>query len=105
MGDSKSQWEAPAINSSRHNACSAVPQGAATASALQRDGGARSSSASVRSRPAAANPWGGNSLEWHTPSPPPHHNFDVDPVADDPYDYSKWTWDSSQRGYVHQSRA
>jgi cytochrome c oxidase subunit 1 len=30
----------------------------------------------VRSRPTApADPWGGNSLEWATTSPPPHHNF------------------------------
>ena len=29
-------------------------------------------------RPAdqPADPWGGNSLEWATSSPPPHHNFD-----------------------------
>jgi cytochrome c oxidase subunit 1 len=29
-------------------------------------------------RPASmpADPWGGNSLEWATSSPPPHHNFD-----------------------------
>ena len=25
---------------------------------------------------APADPWGANSLEWATPSPPPHHNFD-----------------------------
>ena len=25
---------------------------------------------------APADPWGGNSLEWATSSPPPHHNFD-----------------------------
>jgi cytochrome c oxidase subunit I len=28
-----------------------------------------------RGRPAPADPWGGNSLEWATSSPPPHHNF------------------------------
>jgi cytochrome c oxidase subunit 1 len=26
-----------------------------------------------------ADPWGGNSLEWATSSPPPHHNFDALP--------------------------
>ncbi len=31
---------------------------------------------SLRSgRPAPADPWEGNSLEWATSSPPPHHNF------------------------------
>ena len=31
----------------------------------------------LRRRPdQPADPWGGNSLEWATSSPPPHHNFD-----------------------------
>jgi cytochrome c oxidase subunit 1 len=28
-----------------------------------------------RGQLAGADPWGGNSLEWTTSSPPPHHNF------------------------------
>jgi cytochrome c oxidase subunit 1 len=28
-----------------------------------------------RGRPAPGDPWEGNSLEWATSSPPPHHNF------------------------------
>jgi len=28
-----------------------------------------------KGRPAPADPWEGNSLEWATSSPPPHHNF------------------------------
>jgi heme/copper-type cytochrome/quinol oxidase subunit 1 len=30
-------------------------------------------------RNAPADPWGGNSLEWATSSPPPPHNFDALP--------------------------
>jgi heme/copper-type cytochrome/quinol oxidase subunit 1 len=30
-------------------------------------------------RPAKPDPWGGESLEWFAPSPPPAHNFDVLP--------------------------
>jgi cytochrome c oxidase subunit I len=30
---------------------------------------------------AGRNPWGSNSLEWSAPSPPPHGNFDIPPVA------------------------
>ncbi|MEM7682436.1 MAG: cbb3-type cytochrome c oxidase subunit I [Planctomycetota bacterium] len=49
---------------------------------------------------APANPWGGNSLEWHTNSPPPHLNFDRDPHGVDPYRYDDWKWDESIQGYV-----
>jgi cytochrome c oxidase subunit 1 len=35
---------------------------------------------------AAANPWGGVTLEWHTPSPPPLENFaEIPVIADRPY--------------------
>jgi cytochrome c oxidase subunit I len=37
---------------------------------------------------ASANPWSAKGLEWTTPSPPPAHNFDSQPVVDfEPYDY------------------
>ncbi len=39
---------------------------------------------------AAANPWGGNTLEWQTASPPPHDNFPDVMTADDPYDTAQW---------------
>ncbi|MCL5266902.1 MAG: cbb3-type cytochrome c oxidase subunit I [Bacteroidetes bacterium] len=32
------------------------------------------------------NPWGGTTLEWSTPSPPPHENFETEPVVtQEPY--------------------
>ncbi|MDD9305228.1 MAG: cbb3-type cytochrome c oxidase subunit I [Desulfobacter sp.] len=41
-------------------------------------------------RNAAADPWGGVTLEWETSSPPPLHNFETDPdILDYPYDFSK----------------
>ncbi len=40
--------------------------------------------------PAPRNPWGGVTLEWQTPSPPPLHNFDKKPVLSNkgPYDFN-----------------
>jgi cytochrome c oxidase subunit I len=53
-------------------------------------------------RKAPANPWGGNTLEWHTSSPPPHYNFENSiPTADDPYDLDRWAWDPETQSYVH----
>lgn len=55
-------------------------------------------------RKAAANPWGGNTLEWHTSSPPPHHNFLTDeaPEVGDPYDYTPYVYDEDTDGYIHK---
>jgi cytochrome c oxidase subunit 1 len=53
-----------------------------------------------RGAPAPANPWGSNSLEWATPSPPPQHNFEETPEVSDPYDYDGWSYDPAIRGYV-----
>lgn len=34
------------------------------------------------------NPWGGETLEWHVPTPPPLENFDEIPTVEtDPYQY------------------
>lgn len=41
-----------------------------------------------KGRPAPANPWGGKTLEWQIPSPPPHENFEKIPViTHGPYKY------------------
>ncbi len=41
-----------------------------------------------KGEPATINPWGGITLEWQVPSPPPLENFDEIPVVThDPYDY------------------
>ena len=41
-----------------------------------------------KGKKAPANPWGGATLEWTVPSPPPTHQFDSAPPIDHgPYDY------------------
>jgi cytochrome c oxidase subunit 1 len=41
-------------------------------------------------RTAPANPWGGTTLEWSIPSPPPMENFAASPeIKDFPYDFSE----------------
>jgi cytochrome c oxidase subunit 1 len=54
----------------------------------------------LRGKPAPANPWGANTLEWHTSSPPPHDNFAVEPVVGDPYDMSGWDWDEASEQWL-----
>jgi len=54
----------------------------------------------AKGRKAPANPWGANSLEWHTPSPPPFDNFDREMLGVDPYDYTGWEYDKAIEGYV-----
>ncbi len=44
----------------------------------------------VPGEPAPANPWGGKTLEWTVPSPPPVENFAESPlVTDGPYAFDK----------------
>jgi cytochrome c oxidase subunit 1 len=50
-----------------------------------------------RGRRAPPNPWGAASLEWTTPSPPSHHNFDRTPRA---YDYTGLRFVSDEAGWV-----
>lgn len=41
-----------------------------------------------KGHPTTANPWGGVTLEWHIPSPPPLENFETDPiVTKEAYDF------------------
>ncbi len=43
-----------------------------------------------RQEKAVTNPWGGVTLEWTIPSPPPLHNFVEKPrVLDYPYDFKE----------------
>ncbi len=53
-----------------------------------------------RGRGAPANPWGGNTLEWHTASPPPFDNFKVQPTVSDPYYLDQWQYDTRIGGWV-----
>ena len=46
--------------------------------------------AARKGKKAEQNPWGGRTLEWQIPSPPPHFNFDKIPVITKwPYDYGQ----------------
>lgn len=54
-----------------------------------------------RGAPAPANPWGGATLEWQTPSPPPHDNFAITPTVGEPYDYSGMTYNPQTGGWEH----
>lgn len=40
-----------------------------------------------RGEAAGDDPWEALTLEWRTPSPPPHGNFRTPPAASDPYEY------------------
>jgi cytochrome c oxidase subunit 1 len=56
----------------------------------------------MKGRPAPRNPWGGNALEWHAPSPPPHENFATQPDAEDSYDHAAWRYDRAIGGFVRR---
>jgi len=44
----------------------------------------------LKGKKATSNPWGGVTLEWHIPSPPPLENFETIPtVTHEPYDFSQ----------------
>jgi cytochrome c oxidase subunit 1 len=54
-----------------------------------------------RGKRASDNPWGANTLEWRSSSPPPHDNFAVTPIAGDPYDLHGWVYDPAIDGWVN----
>ncbi|MCI0650407.1 MAG: cbb3-type cytochrome c oxidase subunit I [Planctomycetes bacterium] len=56
-------------------------------------------------RKAAANPWGGNSLEWHCAAPPPHTNFETVPEVIDCYDFHDWRYDAASGGFIKKTTA
>jgi len=44
----------------------------------------------IKGKKATSNPWGGVTLEWHIPSPPPLENFaEIPTVTHEPYDFSQ----------------
>jgi cytochrome c oxidase subunit I len=50
-------------------------------------------------QPAGGNPWGGTTLEWMVPSPPPVHNFVAPPsIAAYPYDFTGIVERERQKG-------
>jgi cytochrome c oxidase subunit 1 len=53
---------------------------------------------------APANPWGSNTLEWLTPSPPDYYNFHNPPeVTGGPYEYADWVYDARTGGYERKA--
>jgi len=51
----------------------------------------------LQGKKAMQNQWGGVTLEWHTPTPPPLENFDKPPVmVGEVYDYSKLDLESTR---------
>jgi len=52
-----------------------------------------------KGRKAPTNPWGGRSLEWQCPSPPPWDNFAEQPEVGDCYDFSVLEWNEKEQGY------
>jgi len=58
-----------------------------------------------RGRKAPANPWGGTTLEWACPSPPPHDNFDRPPPVGRPYDRAGIAWNDALGGYERKEKS
>jgi cytochrome c oxidase subunit 1 len=60
-----------------------------------------------KGRKAPRNPWGGSTLEWQAPSPPPVFNFyeSEQPVLYPIYDYTDLVYDEEEGGYVRRPGA
>ena len=60
-----------------------------------------------RGKRAPRNPWGGSTLEWQAPSPPPLYNFYAheQPVLYPIYDYTELYYDEEEGGYVRRPGA
>jgi cytochrome c oxidase subunit I len=56
-----------------------------------------------KGKQAPANPWGGSTLEWQSPSPPPLYNFTGEPTLYPLYDYDDIVYDPKEGGYVRAS--
>jgi cytochrome c oxidase subunit 1 len=56
--------------------------------------------AALKGPKAPDNPWGANTMEWHTASPPPFDNYASQPEATDPYDYHALVFDKNIGGWV-----
>ena len=56
-----------------------------------------------RGKKAPANPWGGSTLEWTCPSPPPHDNFPDSPSVGRPYDHIGLVWDEGTGGFERKT--
>ena len=57
-----------------------------------------------RGRRAPSNPWGAATMEWRTPSPPPHYNFEHPPKVEDPYDYDILKYNPHTENYDYVGR-
>jgi cytochrome c oxidase subunit 1 len=57
-----------------------------------------------RGRKAPPNPWGAATMEWRTPSPPPHYNFEHPPKVEDPYDYDILKYNPQTENYDYVGR-
>ena len=53
-----------------------------------------------KGKQAPANPWGANTLEWQTTSPPAHENFKTTPIVTDPYTFDGWWYDEETDQYL-----
>ena len=53
-----------------------------------------------KGKAAPANPWGANTPEWQSTSPPDHANFKTAPKITDPYCFDGWEYREQIDGYV-----